>query len=1011
MTLFARSRTRFVGVVSLAFAVTLTTCSVAFAQGTASITGVVKDTSAAVLPGVTVEVASPALIEKVRTVVTDGAGLYRVEALRPGTYTVTFSLTGFAAIKREGIELAGAFVATVNADLKVGNVAETVTVSGQSPIVDVQSTQHQQVFQNDVLESIPQGRVPIDAAILIPGVTESTLSSGLAQDVGGTNNITLTGGQMAIHGSATDDHRQLIDGVSTGNMDGGGAYASGFTVNMGIAQEIAMNYAHGSAEEDTGGTYLNIVPKVGGNMLTGSFFGTAATGALQNSNITPDLQSRNFTMAPTIRKDYDYNPTIGGPIQRDRLWFFGSLRLLADSNYVPGIWANQNAGNPNAWTYVPILSQPGFTSQTSNSEDIRLTWQASPRNKFSFYYADQQLCRCTLQTSTKSNESALRITYPIEDMSSLSWTAPLTSRLLLEAHGGLRREAFYQPQRPAEGDPFLQMIDVTEQGGIIPGLQYRSQGVYRRNQGYNLSASASLSYITGQHSFKAGFSEIYLDKTETFTDNNGAVSYRFLNGVPNLITERATNYAYHVQQPWDFGLFAQDRWTAGRLTANYGVRFQYYESYFPTQSLNPGVLVPTRSFTFPGQVLSDFKDIVPRTGLAYDLFGNGKTALKVGVNKYMKAQGIQNGYNNGVIDPVNGSALTVTRAWHPTGTPATNPNYYIPNCDLVNDLANGDCGTVSDLHFGGPTISTTSAPATKDGWGVRPYQWEFSAGVQQQLASRVSLEVSYFRRIYGNLVATDNQDVTASDYSPFYVTAPLDPRLPRGGGNTIGPFYDLNPNKVGLTQNIVEPTDNYGGEIMHWNGGDVTVNARLAGGVVIQGGVSSGRTYTNLCSVLAQVPEFGQYIVPYCSQTTNFLTQVKALGTYTIPKVNVLFSSVFQSFPGPAISGNLVVPNAVVQQSLGRPLSGGAANVTVNLVPPGTLYGDRMNLLDLRFGKTLKMRGRTAITGNFDIYNSLNSSAVVTENSTYVNSTATGWRVPTAIAPPRLFKFSVQLNF
>src|SRR5579872_3225079 len=175
MALSVQLRTRFVASVSLAVAITLTPWSVAFAQANASITGVVKDSSGAVLPGVTVEVASPALIEKVRTVVTDGAGLYRVEALRPGTYTVTFSLTGFATIKREGIELAGAFVATVNADLKVGNVAETVTVSGQSPIVDVQSTQHQQVFQNDVLESIPQGRVPIDAAILIPGVTETTL--------------------------------------------------------------------------------------------------------------------------------------------------------------------------------------------------------------------------------------------------------------------------------------------------------------------------------------------------------------------------------------------------------------------------------------------------------------------------------------------------------------------------------------------------------------------------------------------------------------------------------------------------------------------------------------------------------------------------------------------------------------------------------------------------------------------------------------------------------------------
>ncbi len=737
MSDFAASRIRLVAIGCLAFALTCGARSVASAQDSASITGVVKDTSGAVLPGVTVEAASPALIEKVRTVVTNGAGQYRLEALRPGAYTVTFSLEGFTTVKQAGIQLTGSFVATVNAELKVGTIAETVTVTGASPIVDVQSTEQQRVFQTEVLDAIPQGRMPIDAAIIIPGVTLSTFSAGLAQDVGGTNNITLTGGQMAIHGSSTDDHRQLIDGVSTGNADGGGAYASGFTLNMGIAQEVVLDYSHGSAEQDTGGTYLNIVPKVGGNTFSGSFFATAVNGSFQTTNVTPELQARNLKTPGTIRMDYDYNPGVGGPISRDRLWFYASARWLENSVYVPGIWANQNAGNPNAWMYVPDQSQPGYTRQTTSSQDVRLTWQASQRNKFGIFYDTQQLCRCTLQTATKSNESALKITYPVEDMTGISWTAPVTSRLLLEARGGMRREAFYQPPRPSEGDPFLQMIDVTEQGGIIPGLQYRSQGVYRSNQGVNLSTSMSLSYIVGQHAFKAGFSDIHLDKTEKFADNVGAVSYRFQNGVPNLITQRATPYAYHVKQPADLGIFVQDRWTANRLTANLGLRYQWYNSEFPAQSLGPGVLVPTRNLSYPETQLGNFKDIVPRAGAAYDLFGNGKTALKVSLNKYTKAMGIQNGYTNGVIDPINGSALTVTRSWRPTGTPDTNPNYYVPQCDLVNDFSNGDCGTVSDTNFGGPTRSTISAPATREGWGNRPFQWEFSTGVQQELAPRV----------------------------------------------------------------------------------------------------------------------------------------------------------------------------------------------------------------------------------------------------------------------------------
>jgi hypothetical protein len=378
----------------------------------------------------------------------------------------------------------------------------------------------------------------------------------------------------------------------------------------------------------------------------------------------------------------------------------------------------------------------------------------------------------------------------------------------------------------------------------------------------------------------------------------------------------------------------------------------------------------------------------------------------------MKAMGIQNGYTNGVIDPVNGSANTVTRAWRPTGTPATNPNYYVPQCDLTNDFANGDCATVSDTNFGGPTRSTVSLPETREGWGNRPFQWEFSAGVQQQLAPRVSLNVSYFRRWYGNFNVIDNQTLAASDYSPFFVTAPLDARLPNGGGYTVGPFFDLNPNKVGIPPvNVSAHSDDYGGQIMHWSGFDATTSARLPNGISIQGGLSTGRTFTDLCALYSQVPEASPLGIPYCQQTTNFLTQFKALATYTVPRIDVLVSTVFQSFPGPAIAANLVVPNAGVRSSLGRDLSAGAANVTVNLVAPGTLYGDRMNLLDLRFGKILKFGPRAKTTINVDLYNALNTSAVVSENSTYVNASDTGWRVPTAIAPARFAKISVQLDF
>jgi hypothetical protein len=984
--------------------------SAVFAQAGASITGTVRDGSGAVLPGVTVEASSPALIEQTRTVVTNESGQYRIEALRPGTYTVTFTLTGFNAVQREGVVLTGTFVASVNVELGVGAINETVTVTGETPVVDLQSARQQRVFSQEVLDAIPQGRTPVTAGILLPGVTVSTFGS--TQDVGGTANITLTGGQLSIHGSDTDDHRQMIDGVSTANADGGGAYASGFTVNMGAAQEIALDYASGAAEQSTGGTYLNVIPREGGNSLKGSFFASYVNSSFQGSYYDAELAAKGVRTPDAIREAYDYNPSVGGPLKRDRVWFFTSARFLGNSNYVSDIYVNKNAGNPNVWNYDPDLDQPAFTNSTSKSWNVRVTWQASPRNKLSFFHDRQHLCRCSLVSFNRPPESALRITYPIEDFTTVGWTAPVTAKMLFEARGGLRRESFMQPPRPPEGDPFLQMIDVTEQGGTIPGLLYRSQGVYRFNKGFNYSASASLSYITGRHAFKTGISQVYLNKTEQFFDNNYAVSYRFNNGVPNQITQRATPWVYDVRQPADLGIFVQDRWTVSRLTVNAGMRFDLYRSTFPAQTLGPGLLVPNRNIAFEETPLLSFQDIVPRVGVSYDLFGNGRTAVKASVNQYMEGLGMQVGWSNGVLDPVSGLANTVSRAW-------TDGNRnYVADCDLKNPLAQdnraagGDfCGTVSDTNFGKPTPSTTSDPGTQRGWGNRPYQWEFSASVQQEVARRVSVNAGYFRRVLGNFTVVDDLALSPADYSPFSVTAPVDPRLPDGGDYVVGPVYDKNPDAVTRPANRVNKlASDYGTQMQHWNGVDIGLDARLGAGVTVQGGLSSGRTSRDNCEILALIPESGPLGVPYCHQDQKFLTQVKFLGTYTVPRIDVQVSSTFQSIPGPILSANRVYSNASVRDSLGRDLSGGAANVTVNLVPPGSMIGERLNLLDLRFGKVLRlMNTRTVIS--LDVYNTLNSNAALGENATYVDATIRGWRIPTQFAQARFAKFSFQFDF
>jgi len=976
----------------------------------ASIAGVVKDSSGAVLPGVTIEAASPALIEKVRTTTTDNTGQFKIEQLRPGAYTVTFTLTGFTSVKREGIALQGSFAAVLNTEMKVGVVEETVVVTGQSPVVDVQSTRQERVLSKEVIEGVPVGRTAQAMGILQPGLTAN-------QNIGGTQSATLTtNGAGTIHGSDAASTRMMLDGVSIMSGDTAGN-STNFLANMGSAQEMTISYAAGTAEQQLGGVVLNIVPQDGGNTFRGSFFGDWVTSSMQNDNFDQSLRDRGLLTINRIKRSYNVNPTFGGPIVKDKLWFLVSGNFVANQNYIGGMFENLNRGNVNAWSYAP--GAPAVQDATSKSGNIRLTWQATPKNKFTFYDDEQVKCQCPEVNTTQDPEAAAHWRYPIERVRMVGWTAPITNHVLLEARVGFRNETYANvPSYPA-GDPYFQLIPVVEQGGLIPGLNYRSYGgltgilaTMRQTTSTPRYVTASASYITGAHAFKGGIANNYNARSSYETDNNFHVVYRFNNGVPNQITERSTPFSYSTVQPLDLGIYAQDKWTIRQLTLQYGARYDRYRSYAPEVQLGPAPLVPTRNVTLPETTIQSYNDIVPRLAAAYDLTGKGTTALKVTLNKYVLAQGIQTGFMNGNLAPIDALANSVNRSWNPKGTPQTNPNYYVPQCDLTNVLANGDCGTVSDVTFGGKTRSTTSDPDAMSGWGTRPYQWEFSATAQHQLLPRVSVNGGYFRRWFGNFTVIDNFALTAADFDPFNVKAPLDPRLPGGGGYTIGALYNLNPAAVTRPPvNVNSPAANYGNQIQHWNGFDLSVDARrLPGNIVLQGGLSTGRTLTDNCAVLAQIPEANPLGVPYCRQETNYLTQFKMIAVYTVPHVGVQLSTSFQNIPGPLISANQVVPNSAVQPSLGRPLSGGAQNVTVNLVAPGTLYGDRLNQVDLRVGKRF-VQGPVRATLNVDVYNLFNASTILGENPTYVNASATGWRVPNNIIQGRFAKLGLQIDF
>ena len=363
-----------------------------------------------------------------------------------------------------------------------------------------------------------------------------------------------------------------------------------------------------------------------------------------------------------------------------------------------------------------------------------------------------------------------------------------------------------------------------------------------------------------------------------------------------------------------------------------------------------------------------------------------KTAVKTSLNKYVVAQGVQGPYGD-AIAPVNRLANFVTRAWNDLMYPVGDPRRgnYSPDCDLTNVLANGECGNLSDTNFGKPTPSTTVDPRVLDGFGVRPYNWEFSASVQHEVAPRVSVDFGYFRRWFGNFAVTDNLALSPRTSLRSAPLCPVDPRLPDGGGYSIAGFVDRNPNTATLApNNLFTLARDYGDQIQQWNGFDLTMNARIRPDLYLQGGMSTGRTLTDNCEILAQIPESNPLGLPYCRQDTNFLTQVKLLGSYTVPKIAVQLSGAFQSVPGPS------------RGQQGRHSGPDDARATVHQCcqpdaqprRAGNVFGERLNQLDFRIAKLFPW-GRTRTSVNFDLYNAFNVSTVLAENPTYSGTALT----------------------
>jgi hypothetical protein len=1021
-----RARASWLGLVFLVSVYLLP--SQALAQG--SIGGAVKDTTGAVLPGVTIEAASPVLIEKVRTTISDGSGRYQIIDLRPGTYSITFTLPGFNTVKRDGVTVAGSGTVAVDADLRVGALEETVTVTGEAPVVDTQSITQQRVLNSDMVDALPSARNYFGLARMIPG----TLGGG--NDVGGSL-IQDVGQSVTVHGSRNVDQRVTVNGVSTMTLQAGGNIG-GQTPDVGSASEVTVDTNSLSADLPTGGVRINFVPKDGGNRFSNSTFLTFSNESLQGDNFSDTLRTAGLGTPNKLVNAFDINESLGGPFKQNKVWFWFSTRYNTTENEAP-VFSNKYAYDPvNFWRYEADTTKPGVNKGTQLNSSLRLTWQVTPRNKIAGTYKADKWCNCPNNISaTVSPEAGRDRRFPRLRQEHGEWTSPINNHVLFEAVGLHLFERWgnmhYRVHDGSLTDSAIetvlpQLYAVMEQGGPYAGLNYGILSNYNNTAVPSWTYRAAMSYVTGSHAIKFGFNRThgYLDEYQ-YTLN--PIALRLNNGTPNLVTERAMPFRSITNLDNDLGFYVQDRWTVNRLTVQGALRFDYFATSFPEQHVGPSPVTPTRDITFSAQDNISWKDLTYRSGFAYDIFGNGKTALKVAFNKYLLGQTLNTLGRD--PNPVLSLRTTATRGWNDQTFGPGDPRSgnYKPDCDFVNPLVNGECAQINDLAFG------TSVPGDefdKDlitGFNHRQTNWEFSTSVQHEVMPGMALDVGYYRRAWAHFRVTDNILVGPEDFTRFDITAPSDPRLPGGGGYTVHGFYDVVPGKFGQVKNRNYLSDEFGDQFENFNGVDVTVNSRMKNGITVQAGVSTGKTMEDNCDIVAKLPEMNNFTAAvgtlpaswraaeWCHRESPFLTQFKAYGVYVVPKIDVQVSGSFRSLPGqigpPALPPNndvqvaFTATNAFLaaNSTLGRPLAGNTPNINLQLLEPYTTYLDRRNELDLRFGKILRF-GRQRAVLSVDVYNAINSNARITINQSFA-----AYQRPTEILNARLLKFSASYEF
>jgi hypothetical protein len=990
-----------------------------FAQS--AFTGTVRDATGAVLPGVTAEASSPVLIEKLRTVVTDERGSYRIVDLRPGIYTLEFSLPGFTTVKRE-IELPSNFTATVNVEMAVGGITDSVTVSTESPVVDVQNNQKIQILPRDVLDTVPTAHTIQSVGQLIVGVTLSS------PDVAGSRAMQQT--YFSVHGAGAAQTTVLMDGMIINGLQGDGAIQS--YGNDAGNQEMVYQTGGGTVDSPTGGLKISMVPKEGGNEFHGSLFAGFENSSLQSDNLSPFLKSHGVQAVDKIGKYRDINATFGGRIIRDKLWFFTSTRLftvhtpIANTFYVPKgqTYANCLSG--------AISCVQGVNQETINSGLVRLTWQVTSRNKVSAYIDRLFKTRDRAMSPGDDPETASVVWgSPLYMTNTVKWTSTLSNRLLIQGGYSSNIERYTNQYQPGIEKPWgtPEWYAGAHKSDTILGVRWNAAPIEYFSYPDRYNVQGSVSYVTSGHDLKFGFQDSWGPYNQAAYANADLYQI-YLNGVPSTVTLRDSPLRWQDRLNANLGIYAQDAWKFKRATINYGLRWEYASEQVTGQPAQFGRFARIPAYnTFH---LPIWRNWSPRVSVVYDLFGNTKTAIRAGYNRFEAAATTTFA---SLYDPGNGINTTASAAW-------TDLNH--------DDIAQGELGCVylqpgCEINFANvPKNFGVISLSNPDPNLKRPYVNAYNLGFTHEIVRGLALSGEWFHNDGKNIVVRNNvlrpgtftapATVTNPNYRPVTVFSPID-------GKAITMYDTISPT---VQQSVANVDTNEPRLQQKYNSFEFNFNARLANGVTFFGGSATERTVANVCAAAVTNPN----ILNNCDQSQSGIpwrTQFKVAGTYPLPWWGISFSGALQALPGYILGtqaltqGGSGAPNLTAVAGEGTiftvnpttrytvcPGSSAAAGCTVGalvvpgmnqasmnvpLIAPGTELTPRITQLDVSLGKKIALE-KISFSPKVDVFNALNSSAYYTVRS-MVYSTAPGatYKLPGSILQGRIVRLAVVVNF